>query len=194
MSKRVLVVYASTHGHTAKIAERIGAVLENHGISASVRDVHGCGEATDLRKYDGVIIGASVHAGHHQREVLDWIGHHRTRLSTRPSAFFSVSLTAADDADEARAAVREQIDDVLDDTGWIPRETVAFAGALQFKEYNLPTRVLMRLIARRIEHQTETEIDVHEDTDYTDWAAVERFAEAFATSLQTGAPHAAVSA
>ncbi|HEX5924001.1 MAG TPA: flavodoxin domain-containing protein [Baekduia sp.] len=194
MSKRVLVVFASTHGHTAKIAERIGAVLGDHAISASVRDVHGLGENTDLRKFDGVIIGASVHAGHHQREMLDWIGHHRTRLSAMPSAFFSVSLTAADDTDEARAAVREQIDDVLDDTGWMPRETVAFAGALQFKEYNLPTRVLMRLMARHIEHQTGTAVDVHEDTDYTDWAAVDRFAEAFVASLQDGAPHAAATA
>ena len=41
----------------------------------------------------------------------------------------------------------------------------------------------MRLIARRIEHQNGAPIDVHEDTDYTDWAAVDRFAEAFATAL-----------
>jgi menaquinone-dependent protoporphyrinogen IX oxidase len=41
----------------------------------------------------------------------------------------------------------------------------------------------MRLIARRIEHQTGTPVDVHEDTDYTDWAAVDRFAEAFAAAL-----------
>jgi menaquinone-dependent protoporphyrinogen oxidase len=75
------------------------------------------------------------------------------------------------------------IDDVLDETGWIPTMSESFAGALQFKEYNLPTRVLMRLIARRIEHQNGAPIDVHEDTDYTDWAAVERFAEAFSTAL-----------
>jgi menaquinone-dependent protoporphyrinogen oxidase len=98
-----------------------------------------------------------------------------------PSAFFSVSLTAADDSDEARATVRELIDDVLDATGWTPREAVAFAGALQFKEYNLPTRVLMRLIA----HKHDPRVDVHQDTDYTDWAAVDRFAEAFAASLRT---------
>jgi menaquinone-dependent protoporphyrinogen oxidase len=160
-------------------------VLVSDGINANVRDVHGYGEHVDLGKYDGVIVGASVHAGHHQNEMLTWIGHHHTRLSAVPSAFFSVSLTAADDADEARATVRELIDDVLDSTGWTPRETVAFAGALQFKEYNLPTRVLMRLIARRIEHQTGAHVDIHEDTDYTDWAAVDRFAEAFAASLRT---------
>jgi len=97
-----------------------------------------------------------------------------------PSAFFSVSLTAADDTDEARATTRALIDELLDATGWRPGTAIALAGALQFKEYNLPTRVLMRLIARRIEHHTGTHVDVHEDTDYTDWAAVDGFAEAFA--------------
>lgn len=184
MSHRVLVLYASTHGHTAKIAERIGTTLDACGAVAHVRDIHEYGAHADLRKYDAAIVGASVHAGHHQSEVLDWVRHHHTRLSSMPSAFFSVSLTAADDADEARSAVQEAIDDVLDATGWTPRETIAFAGALQFEEYNLPTRVIMRLVARRIEHQTGTPVDVHQDTDYTDWAAVDRFAEAFAASLQ----------
>jgi menaquinone-dependent protoporphyrinogen oxidase len=185
MSHRVLVLYASTHGHTGKIAERIGTTLTTHGVSANVRDVHSYGEHADLDKYEAVIVGASVHVGHHQSEMLGWLGRHHTRLDAMPSAFFSVSLTAADDSDEARATTRELIDDVLDASGWTPRESVAFAGALQFKEYNLPTRVIMRLMARRIEHQTGTSIDVHEDTDYTDWAAVDRFAEAFAASLRT---------
>src|SRR4051794_5729359 len=185
MNKRVLVLYASTHGHTGKIAQRIGAQLVRDGVNANVRAVDEYGEYADLGKYDGVIVGASVHRGHHQSGMLTWIGHHHTRLTAMPSAFFSVSLTAADDSAEARATVRDLIDDVLDATGWMPRETVAFAGALQFEEYNVPTRVIMRLMARRIERQTGAHIDVHEDTDYTDWAAVDRFAEAFAASLQS---------
>jgi menaquinone-dependent protoporphyrinogen oxidase len=181
MSSRVLVLYASTHGHTCTIAERIGGVLEGQGIHARVRDVAVSGASLDLHQFDGVIVGASVHRGHHQAEVVSWIEQHRTRLGAIPSAFFSVSLTAADDTDEARDAVRQLIDDVLDATGWTPRATAAFAGALQFEEYNLPTRVLMRLIA----HRHDPHVDVHHDVDYTDWAAVERFAGAFAASLST---------
>jgi menaquinone-dependent protoporphyrinogen oxidase len=181
MSQRVLVLYASTHGHTRAIAERIGTQLVAHELAPNVRDVREYGDVADLRKYDGVIVGASVHGGHHQNEMLTWLGRHHTRLSAMPSAFFSVSLTAADDTDEARQTVRERIDDVLDATGWTPRLTIAFAGALQFEEYNLPTRVLMRLIARR----HDPHVDVHQDTDYTDWAAVDAFAASFAAALQT---------
>jgi menaquinone-dependent protoporphyrinogen oxidase len=181
MSQRVLVLYASTHGHTVKIAERLGTQLVARGLTASIRDVHEYGDAADLHKYDGVIVGASVHGGHHQKEMLTWLSRHHTYLSAMPSAFFSVSLTAADDTDEARQAVRDLIDDVLDATGWTPRMTVAFAGALQFEEYNLPTRILMRLIA----HHHDPHADLHHDTDYTDWAAVDAFAGSFAAALQT---------
>jgi menaquinone-dependent protoporphyrinogen oxidase len=184
MSQRVLVLYASTHGHTGKIADRIGDVLRAEGVRARVRHLSERTPKLDLAEFDAFVVGASVHQGHHQPEMVEWIAKHHTVLSLHPSAFFSVSLTAADDTDEARETVRSMIDDVLDETGWIPTTAQPFAGALQFKEYNLPTRVLMRLIARRIEHQTDTHIDVHEDTDYTDWDAVERFARDFAATVQ----------
>jgi menaquinone-dependent protoporphyrinogen oxidase len=181
MSQRVLVLFASTHGHTHKIAERIGERLVGEGLVPSVRSVKEYGSVCDLGKYDGAIIAASVHGGHHQKEMVAFVAPHHTQLNAMPSAFVSVSLTAADDNDEAREAVRGLIDDVLDDTQWTPRATLPVAGALQFEEYGLPTRVLMRLIARR----HDSEVDLHHDTDYTDWAAVDRFARDFAATLQT---------
>jgi menaquinone-dependent protoporphyrinogen oxidase len=184
MSARVLVAYASTHGHTAKIAGRVGAVLRERDVDAHVREIGTPGAHLLPAEFDGVIVGASVHLHHHQPAVVEWIAEHRTILTGCPSAFFSVSLTAADDTDEARAATRGMIDDVVDQTGWTPTTTAAFAGAFQFREYNLPTRVLMHLIAKR----HEDHVDVHQDIDYTDWAAVERFTAGFATDALRGEP------
>jgi menaquinone-dependent protoporphyrinogen oxidase len=175
MSARVLVVYASTHGHTAKIAERVGETLREHDVSARVREIGTPGAHCEPAEFGGVIVGASVHLHHHQQAVVDWIAEHRTALDAVPSAFFSVSLTAADDTDEARASTREMIDHVTGETGWTPTTAVPFAGAFEFCEYNLPTRVLMHLIAKR----HEDHVDIHQDIDYTDWAAVDRFAEDF---------------
>jgi menaquinone-dependent protoporphyrinogen oxidase len=174
----ILVLYRSTHGHTARIAARVGEVLQEAGVQAQVVDLAE-DPSVDPAGFDGVIVGASVHTGRHQHDVLDWITDHLSVLRHRPSAFFSVSLTAADDTDEARVTTHALIDDALEATGWTPRATAAFAGALQFHEYNLPTRVLMRLIARR----HDGEVDLHEDTDFTDWADVERFARAFAATV-----------
>jgi menaquinone-dependent protoporphyrinogen oxidase len=175
---RVLVLYASTHGHTGKIAERLGETLRGHDVSVRVRELGTPGPDADPADFDGVIVGASVHMHHHQHALIDWIAERRETLNALPSAFFSVSLTAADDTDEARAATSGLIDHLLDETGWTPATTAAFAGAFQFREYNLPTRVLMHLIAKRHEEH----VDVHQDIDYTDWAAVDRFATGFAAA------------
>jgi len=174
----VLLVYATTHGHTAKIANRIADVLREGGLSVDMHDVRTAAKP-DLRAYDGVIVGASVHGGHHQREVVDWVRERARALNGLPSAFFSVCLTAADDSEESQRATREYIDVFLDDTGWIPRETVSFAGALQYREYDFVTRLVMRVLMRRGDYPT----DVTEDFEYTDWEAVERFGRTYAALL-----------
>jgi menaquinone-dependent protoporphyrinogen oxidase len=84
----------------------------------------------------------------------------------------SVSLTAADDSEEARTTTWRLIDDFIEETGWTPRRSVAVAGALQYLEYDVFTRTLMRLMMRRGGHPT----DAFRDYVYTDWDAVERFA------------------
>jgi len=44
--------------------------------------------------------------------------------------------------------------------------------ALQYREYDFVTRLVMRVLMRRAGHTT----DVWRDHEYTDWDAVERFA------------------
>lgn len=184
---RVLVLFASTHGHTAKIADRIGDVLRAEGLAARVRPLGKDAIRIDPSEFDAYILAGSVHAGHHQQELMEWASEHRTILSDHPSAFVSVSLTAADDSDEAITTVKDMIDDVLDKTGWTPTTTFPVAGAFQFEEYNLATRVIMRLIARKVEHAMDQKVDVHHDTDYTDWPAVEAFAKDFGATASAAA-------
>lgn len=176
----VLVIYASTHGHTAKIAARIGDALRAEGIRVELCRVSTAAEL-DVRGYDGVVVGASIHAGHHQREVVDWVKRHRAGLGGVPSAFFSVCLSAAEDSDESRQATRKYVQDFTGETGWSPTRTTSFAGALQYREYDFATRLLMRLLMRRGGHPT----DASQDYDFTDWPAVERFGQACADLIRT---------
>ena len=163
---RVLVLYASTHGHTGKIAERIAAAI---GPAAELRSIDAVpGLALD---YDAVIVGASVHAGHHQKAVRKWVHGHAAALNGMPSAFFSVCLSAADDSDEARADAQRYIDETLTEAGWTPRLVQSFAGALQYREYDVFTRMLIKLMMRHGGHPTDTS----RDHDFTDWDAVDRF-------------------
>lgn len=87
-------------------------------------------------------------------------------------AFFSVSLSAAEDTDEALAATRRCIDELCAQTAWTPARTERIAGCLQYREYGFFTRQLMRLMMRRMGHPT----DASRDYDYTDCDGVDRFA------------------
>ncbi|MDO8210271.1 flavodoxin domain-containing protein [Conexibacter sp. CPCC 206217] len=172
----VLVAYATKHGHTRLIAERVGAVLRESGLEIDLCDLGARHADARPAAYSGVVVAASVHAGRHQASVERWAKSHTNTLATRPTAFLSVSLTAADDTDEALATTSRMIEDLREKTGWNPTRTLAVAGALLYREYDIATRVLMRLISRQ--HGAPT--DVSRDFDFTDWAAVEQFAREFA--------------
>ena len=179
MISKILVAFATTHGHTAKIAERIRAALERDGATVDVRRLGDSHDDPAPRDYDAVIAGGSIHAGHHQRGLIDWVSRHRVALDTVPSAFFTVCLTAADDTEESRTATREYLDDFVERTGWTPGRSATFAGALQYREYDFPTRLAMRLMMHRGHHPT----DISRDYDYTDWDAVDRWAHAFVATV-----------
>lgn len=173
----VLLVFASTHGHTTRIAQRVARVLRHEGHQVSVRRVDDAPD--DIGRWDAVVVGGSLHLATHQHELVDWVHRHHVALALRPNAFFSVSLAASEDSPEARAATRECIDRFVEDTEWDPDRSVALAGALQYSRYDPVTREAMRLKMHAGGHPD----DPTEDVEYTDWDAVEDFACSFAERL-----------
>ena len=165
---QTLVLYSSTHGHTAKIAARIAERLEDAGAVVHLRVVDPHQDISPV-DYDSVVIGASVHAGHHQPEIVGWATRHATTLSRIPSAFFSVSMSAARD----EAAARRYVDEFVETTGWTPGHSECLAGALQYREYNFVTRLMVRSLMGRDGLPTDTS----RDHDFTEWDAVDRFAD-----------------
>ena len=125
---------------------------------------------TDPAGYGLVVVAASLHKEHHQHEIVEWVTTHRDALRRRPSTFLSVSLSAAEDTDAARAATQRCIDAFCEQTGWTPTRTERVAGSLQYREYDVFTRQLMRLLMKRMGHPT----DASHDYDYTDWDGVDR--------------------
>jgi menaquinone-dependent protoporphyrinogen oxidase len=167
-SARALVVYGSTHGHTAKIAARIADAMREQGLRVDVLDVEHAGK-TDPSDYDVTVVGASLHREHHQKEVVEWVKARRAAIELHPSVFFSVSLAAAEDSPESRAGLQKCIDEFLEQTGWKPTCKERIAGCLQYREYDVFTRQLMRLLMRKMGHPT----DASQDYDYTDWDGVD---------------------
>ena len=66
----VLVVYASKHGATREIAERVAQTMAAAGQQAQARPVMAAG---DLTGYDAFVVGSAVYMGHWQKEAAEFV-------------------------------------------------------------------------------------------------------------------------
>jgi menaquinone-dependent protoporphyrinogen oxidase len=172
---RILVLYGTSEGQTAKIARAIAARLYADAIDAQVV----CVDIEDPKPsdYDGVIVAGSVHVGGYQKAVVRWLRAHAGDLANMPTAFISVCLailsTQEKTRDEARAIPRRFVDGL----GWKPTIIKVVAGALPYTKYN----VLTRWIMKRIASSSGGDTDTSRDYEYTDWRDLRDFADRFAT-------------
>jgi menaquinone-dependent protoporphyrinogen oxidase len=175
-----LVLYATRHGQTQRIAEHVATVLRAGGLDADVRDAAAAHGQLDLGGYQAAIVAASVHLGKHEREMVTFVKHHRAELERMPTAFLSVSLSeaGAEDASSpperratAAAEAKAVIDAFFQETGWHPLRVKPVAGALRYTKYNFLVRFVMKQIAK----QKGSSTDTSRDHEFTDWAALDRF-------------------
>src|SRR5512140_2669343 len=82
----VLVVYASRHGGTRGIAERIAAALTDAGVNARATSAE---TARDVAVADAYVIGSGVYMGSWLKEGTDFISRYAETLATRPVWLFS---------------------------------------------------------------------------------------------------------
>ena len=122
----ILLVYFSSHGHTAMVAERIAKALRHDGLDVDLRDIAHAGEV-DPERHDAVVVGASLHREPDRAEIVEWITAHRRALADRPTALFSVCLADRGGPPEDRAAARRAIEQLSAETGWIPARATAIA-------------------------------------------------------------------
>jgi menaquinone-dependent protoporphyrinogen oxidase len=176
---RIYIPYSTGEGQTAAIAQYIADVLRAHGHEAQTADIRKS-EGTVPAGYDGVIVGASIHMGKHDKHAVAYVRNNRTALHHLPSALFSVSLAAHGDIEEAEGYVEE----FEHDTGWRPASVALFGGALRYTQYGFLKRHMMKKIASGKPGHLGT--DVSRDYVYTEWDGVRRFAEDFLAALAPG--------
>lgn len=171
----LLVAYATTDGMTAQIAERIGQIARIADVAVDVFDTARLPEDFDPESYDAILLGASMHAQGYQRAARRFIERYRGTLRTRPSGFFSVSLSIVSRRSEERDAAQLIAEAFPLRLGWNPGVIVSFAGALMFSRYGFLRRAAMKRIAAK----ELGVVDPTHDTVFTDWATVDQFAAEF---------------
>jgi menaquinone-dependent protoporphyrinogen oxidase len=169
----ILVVYATTDGHTAKIAGAVADTLRAHGAAV---DVHQIGRTHRLPdSYDGVIVAAPVRGGKYLKAVRRWLRAHARVLNARPTAFVSVCLGILQHDAAVDRTLRTIMSRLLAETGWQPVVTRHVAGALPYTRYNW----LIRRVMKRIAAKAGGDTDTTRDYEYTDWQDLRTFTEQF---------------
>lgn len=175
---KLLVLFASFDGQTARIAERIAATIAALGHETTLRSAQAPDAWRRIAEHDAVIIGGAIRYGRFAPFLETSVRAHAKAIAARPNAFFSVSLSARAGGDPRE--VNRYLEQFCAGAGWHPRVTASFAGALRYRKYN----PFLRLVMRFISGMAGGDQDTSRDHEYTDWQAVDRFAVQFAAGLR----------
>jgi menaquinone-dependent protoporphyrinogen oxidase len=171
---RVGVIYGTTEGHTRKVGAHVARIARAEGAVAEVLEDVAAAPLQEGR-WDAVIVGASVHQGHHQTSTTALVKANLGALERLPSAFLSVSLSAAVAHPVHQREAQGYIDAFLADTAWRPWATLSVAGALRHAEYDYFKRLVLELLGYQLGGGTVSQRDVV----YTDWEQLDAFVRSF---------------
>jgi menaquinone-dependent protoporphyrinogen oxidase len=174
---RILIVYATTEGHTRKLATFAAERLIRAGHEVRICDA-AYPDLCDLAGCQAALLIASVHLGRYQDSLITFARANHDALNLMPSAFVSVSLSAAGDNPSDLAGLRNCMERLERDTCWRPGNVHQAAGAMLFSAYGILTRLAIKYIARRRGKIVKTS----QDCDLTDYAAFGAFIDRFAAT------------
>jgi menaquinone-dependent protoporphyrinogen oxidase len=190
---KVAVFFATREGQTSKIAHRVAEDLRAKGVSVDVVNVKEQPAISDWPTYATAFVAASVHTGHHEREMIDFARRYRDDLTRIGAVFISVSMSEAGAEDVRASAERRErsaadaqrmVDVFIKETGWKPECYLRVAGALLYTQYNF----LVRFVMKRISRQNGGPTDTSRDYEFTDWPSLDRFVDEVIAPLPGGRP------
>jgi menaquinone-dependent protoporphyrinogen oxidase len=177
---KVLVAYATRHGGTRGIAERIAATLGRPGLEVSLGAIVG---TTSVEGYDALVIGSAAYMHHWLPEATEFVLANEALLADKPVWLFSSGPTGPDKVDKKGRDVIEAS---------IPKEFATFEPAIHPRD----ARVFFGAWDPLAEPAVRGEGFLRgflrvfpglkgemPSGDFRDWQAIEAWAEAIAKEL-----------
>jgi menaquinone-dependent protoporphyrinogen oxidase len=142
----VLIAYATNYGSTYRIADVIAEVLSAEGCRVDLKSADN--DSIDLTKYDAVILGSNIYIENWNEKALAFLDANKTDLASMKVAYFCVCAVLGTDLDgkeeEYAAGYIKKIADTYPEI--IPRDTAAFAGAVDYRILTFKDWWLLRLM------------------------------------------------
>jgi len=108
---------------------------------------------------------------HRQKTQYEWVRRNLAILINKPSAFFSVNLTARK-PDKNRPETNPYIRKFLKESAWQPCELAVFAGKIDYPSCRFLDRHIIRCIMWMTNRPTNSNLVI----EFTDWERVNAFA------------------
>ena len=172
----ILVAYASRHGATAGIAERIAASLRSTGLQTDASPVT---DVRDVSAYDAFVIGGATYMFHWLKDATSFVKRHRATLAERPVWLFSSGPLGTDLVDkEGRDVLATSQPKEFEELIALlrPRDERVFFGAWD------PDAPPVGL-AERLMHLAPAGKDALPAGDFRDWPAIDAWAAEIAAEL-----------
>jgi menaquinone-dependent protoporphyrinogen oxidase len=171
---RALVVYASRHGATAGIAERIGEVIRSAGIEVVVADAV---EDPAPDGFDAYVIGSAAYIGKWEKDATDYVKRHQAIIASKPCWLFSSGPVGTERVDKKGNSLLSDPRTVVELKPILqPRGTGVFFGAW---DPSSPSASLAERIVRQIPAIKE----LLPTGDFRDWPAIEAWARQIANGI-----------
>lgn len=176
---KVLIAYASRHGATAGIAQRIAKTIEARGHEVACRHVSDVGLVDG---YDAFVVGSSAYMGRWEKEAAEFVRRNRAVLASHPAWLFSSGPIGTELVDKRGR-------DVLEAS--VPREFAEFADVIRprgervfFGAYD-PDAEPVGLVERfgGIFTRMPAIRAAMPVGDFRDWPAIEAWSEGIAAEL-----------
>ncbi|MBW8639512.1 hypothetical protein K1W69_20125 [Hoeflea sp. WL0058] len=170
----ILVIFATTEGHTAKIAKFVVAELKELGHTASSQDADAYLGGQDPADFDAVILAGSVHANRHQEMLGAFIAAHRKTIDAKKSLLLSVSLSAA--FEKTLAEAEGYVKDFCEELDWRPDDYLLVSGAIKHDSYGYYEEMILQdqvLPGRPVQEPDQ-------DQELTNWEALKKSIADFA--------------
>jgi menaquinone-dependent protoporphyrinogen oxidase len=165
----VLVVYASAHGSTKGVAERIAARLGERGARVEVRPLD---EVDDIEAYDTVILGSAVYSQSWIPNASEFLRRNADVLADRRVWLFSVGSFGDTHRGIGRLMKKEPRDIEEIQQAVHPLDYRVFAGAIERDQWPLVSRLFFHTFGGRF-------------GDNRDWPEIDAWADGIAQRLGT---------